>query len=51
MPTVLALLLASCASFLVSRLALPSWGIFIIATVVWLVVFIYVKKFLLSIRP
>lgn len=51
MPTLLALLLASCAGFLTSRLPLPAWGTFILAPVVWLVVFISVKKFLLSLRP
>ncbi len=51
MPTLLALLLASCASFLISRLPLPSWGLLILTTVAWLVVFIYAKKVLRSLRP
>jgi hypothetical protein len=51
MPSFLALLLASCASFLISRLPLPLWLEFILASAVWLVVFIFAKKFLRSLRP
>jgi hypothetical protein len=51
MPTLLALLLASCAAFLVSRLPLPPWAAIILATVLWLVVYIATRRLLRALRP
>ncbi len=51
MPTLLALLLASCAGFLTSRLPLPLWAELILSSAVWLVVFIATKRVLGQLRP
>lgn len=51
MPTILALLLASCASFLITRLPLPLWFEFILSSAVWLVVFIFTRKLMQELRP
>ncbi len=51
MPSFLALILASCAGFLTNRLPLPFWVANILATAVWLAVFIYTKRLLRNLRP
>lgn len=51
MPTILAMLLASTTSFIISRLPLPIWIEFILASLVWLAVFIITKKLLRDLRP
>ncbi len=53
MPTLLALLLASCVSFLFGQipLGLPLWIHTLLAAPLWLVVFIAMKKMLSKLRP
>lgn len=53
MPTLLALTLASCAGFLISRipLDLPIWAELILSAAAWLVVFIFTKRLLGNLRP
>lgn len=51
MPTLLAMLLASCASFLTTHLPLPPWMGYILSSGVWVVVFIFTKQFLRTLRP
>lgn len=51
MPTFLALLLASCAAFVLSRLPLPLWAELILGTALWLVVYIVTRRLLRALRP
>ncbi len=51
MPTLFALLLASCGSFLVGKLIDPLWLAIPVSTLVWLVLYIYVRKILRDLRP
>ncbi len=51
MPTLLAILLASCASFAVGKLFSSLYLSIPISTLVWLIIYIFTRKFLNNLRP
>jgi hypothetical protein len=51
MPTLLATILSSCGSFLVGKLIEPLWLSIPVSTVVWLIIYIYMRKLLRDMRP
>ncbi|MDA3969981.1 MAG: hypothetical protein PF442_01380 [Desulfobulbaceae bacterium] len=51
MPTLLALLLASSGSFAVGKLCSSLYLAIPVSTLAWLVIYIFIRKFLKDLRP
>ncbi len=51
MPTFLAVLLATCGSFLVGKLCASLWLSIPVSSVVWLIIYIFTRRLLQNLRP